>query len=70
MKNITSSSKNNDSTELTDNLEKILDLNVEELKTWLGYGAHEECNHPVRASLRSASNLYYSKSFPQSIYPV
>ena len=28
---------------------------------------HEDCNHPVRASLRSASNLYYSKSY-SSIY--
>ena len=67
LKNITSSSKNNDSTELTDNLEKNFRFKCRGAKTWLGYGVHEECNHPVRASLRSASNLYYSKTF-SSIY--
>ena len=36
-------------------------------KTWLGAGVREQCDHPVRASLRSASNLYYSQSF-SSIY--
>ena len=67
LKNITSSSKNNESTELTDNLEKNFRFKCRGAKTWLGNGVHEDCNHPVRASLRSASNLYYSKSY-SSIY--
>ena len=67
LKGITSSSKNNESTELTDTLEKNFRFKCSGAKTWLGAGVHEECNHPVRASLRSASNLYYSKTY-SSIY--
>jgi len=67
LKNITSSSKNNASTELTDNLEANFRFKCRGAKTWLGSDVHEDCNHPVRASLRSASNLYYSKSY-SSIY--
>jgi len=67
LKNITSSSKNNESTELTDNLEANFRFKCRGAKTWLGSDVHEDCNHPVRASLRSASNLYYSKSY-SSIY--
>ena len=67
LKNITSSSNNNESTELTDKLEKGFRFKCRGAKTWLGYNVYEECNHPVRASLRSASNLYYSKTF-SSIY--
>ena len=67
LKNITSSSKDNNSTILTDTLEKNYSFKCRGKKTWLGYGHTEKCDHPVRASLRSASNLYYSKTF-SSIY--
>jgi len=67
LKNITSSSNNNNSTILTDTLEKNYSFKCKGKKTWLGYGHSEKCDHPVRASLRSASNLYYSKTF-SSIY--
>jgi len=67
LKNITSSSKNNSSTVLTDSLEKDYRFKCCGAKTWLGEGKFEDCNHPVRASLRSASNLYYSKVL-SSIY--
>ena len=67
LKNITSSSKNNTSTILTDTLQKDFRFKCRGAKTWLGEGKNDDCNHPVRASLRSASNLYYSKIL-SSIY--
>ena len=67
LKNITSSSKNNTSTILTDTLQKDFRFKCRGAKTWLGEGKYDDCNHPVRASLRSASNLYYSKVL-SSIY--
>ena len=68
LKNITSSSKNN-STVLTDTLEKDYKFKCRGAKTWLGEGKFEECHHPVRASLRSASNLYYSKILSSIFLP-
>lgn len=36
-------------------------------KPWLGEGQNEECNSPIRGSLRSAANLYFAK-VESSIY--
>ena len=69
LKNITSSSNNNLSTILTDTLEKDFRFKCRGSKIWLGKGKFEECNHPVRASLRSASNLYYSKVLSSIFLP-
>lgn len=59
--NITVASPDGNSTEISDKLEDGVRFLCRGMTPWHGRNIGEECNRPLRGSLRSSSNLYYSQ---------